>query len=557
MAPSLTDIALGEQVIAAWTRVWGLRQLAPFTNALLGIAGGAIDNWPLQGPLSWWHWHVRLPTVLISMVWPSPLLAFSAHACNLAFLAATMPFVWDHMMWASLHDVAFVAAMLTGCFAASPWGFLAGARAQTIISYLCSAFWKLTTSFLDPRYSCGTLLVAELLSILPGPLFPPHGLATGIMLRAAPLITIVTEFAIPVLLAFCPHAGVLLGIFFHLTIFILPVNAAGGFSITCATSYFFFVPQGMVLAWENLSNSMVCTGVAGAVTAIAFAGLRGTGDVTFAIYLTFATLLVYAIFLERRNPALEMAPRAMGWKFQLFAVSLAVCHGLLGPILGLQNMGSLTMYGNVKHWGGSNHLLVPTGLLLDVFADVRAETPLFGAFAGGIVRVDTSDLPADLLRSPADATNLLPAHVRNLMKGVGNPGIFYAPYYARMASSDFFEDVDSGMDWSVQPFAVPAFELRRLLALARARGEPFMLRYTRLPREARTPGQWMRHKGPQVLVQEDPREGTARCIIDGDGPCAADELAVLPPPPRWFTASLLPYPIPLLDVNGTEIPCVS
>eukprot|EP00747_Dinoflagellata_sp_TGD_P077232 gnl/TRDRNA2_/TRDRNA2_159498_c1_seq1.p1 gnl/TRDRNA2_/TRDRNA2_159498_c1~~gnl/TRDRNA2_/TRDRNA2_159498_c1_seq1.p1 ORF type:complete len:489 (-),score=58.25 gnl/TRDRNA2_/TRDRNA2_159498_c1_seq1:526-1908(-) len=460
--------------------------------------------------------------------------------------------------------------MLACGFAPWPWRFLSAARVQTIISYFCAAFWKLNTSFLDSRYSCGTILVAELLSIVPGPLFTPNSPLADAILRAAPMLTVTGEFAIPLLLVCCPHAGVLLGLAFHLTILMLPVNAAGGFSIMCATSYFFFLPRGMVLTWEMISSSLANAGVFGAATAIAFAGLRGTADAFFAFYLIVLILCVCAIWLERRRAisTAEIAAESFsGCKLQLLVAFSTILHGLLGPVFGLQQMGSLTMYGNMQHWSGSNHLLAPTSLLQEMFADEPAESALGSAFAGGIVRVDASDLPAVLLRTPADAANLQPERVHDLLRGVGNQVIFYVPYYARMAANDFFDDVDNAssaggadsgtMDWRQQPFVVPAFELRRLLRLARDRGEPFMLRYTALPREKRTPGQWVQHKGPQVLVQEDPHKGLKSCTVDGVAPCASEEVAMLPPPPRWLASLLLQYPAPLVSGNHTELHCIS
>merc|ERR1712232_40050 len=128
---------------------------------------------------------------------------------------------------------------------------------------------------------------------------------------------------------------------------------------------------------------------------------------------------------------------------------------------------------------------------------------MIGAFSGGHVRVDALDLPAQLLRTPADATKLVPDTVRRLVHSVDNRGLFYVPYYGRMAANDVFDDVDSGLDWKASPFAAPAFELRRILAVARAGGASFTLRYTALPKEARSPAQWTLHQGPQVLLIED------------------------------------------------------
>merc|ERR1711924_527810 len=98
------------------------------------------------------------------------------------------------------------------------------------------------------------------------------------------------------------------------------------------------------------------------------------------------------------------------------------------------------------------------------------------------------------------------------------------PYNARILANDVMEDlVNETADQHMQPFAVPAFELWRLLMLAREHGEPFKLRYTALPKEARFPGQWKQYKGPQVLVEEHPSIGVANCTTDGGRPCTPND----------------------------------
>ena len=127
-------------------------------------------------------------------------------------------------------------------------------------------------------------------------------------------------------------------------------------------------------------------------------------------------------------------------------------------------------------------------------------------------------------------------------------------------------------------FTVPALELRRLLQIARGSQEAFTLTYVRLP-GALGDNAWRANaSGPRISLSEDGRGGR-RCLVDGahDGAtsvrtllapfggallglnlggsaCDADEIALLPPPPRWLGWLALFFPLPVL--NHDELPCM-
>ena len=130
-------------------------------------------------------------------------------------------------------------------------------------------------------------------------------------------------------------------------------------------------------------------------------------------------------------------------------------------------------------------------------------------------------------------------------------------------------------------FTVPALELRRLLEIARGAQEAFTLTYVRLP-GALGDNAWRANaSGPRISLSEDGRGGR-RCLVDGahDGAtsvrallapfggallglnlgnmggsaCDADEIALLPPPPRWLGWLALFFPLPVL--NHDELPCM-
>lgn len=262
-------------------------------------------------------------------------------------------------------------------------------------------------------------------------------------------------------------------------------------------------------------------------------------------------------------------------------------YGFLLPVGGVMMMASSTMYGNVKNYGGGNHLLVPTGLLLDHY-DAHGATAvvappawlpplppaaaawLADGFGGGLVRVDATN--SSVLRSLfKETTDQLPPTSHALLAQINASGRYYEFYAARnyferehdLQATAIHMGVAIAQD-DVPPYVVPAYELRRSLALARAREQRFSVTYTRLPAALRTPTEWRGFDGPQVTLH-DGRDGGgahgAACAVAGAGgggattPCDASEPALLPPPPYLLTKLLHPYPTPLLDGAGDGTHC--
>jgi hypothetical protein len=134
-----------------------------------------------------------------------------------------------------------------------------------------------------------------------------------------------------------------------------------------------------------------------------------------------------------------------------------------------------------------------------------------------------------------------------------------------------------GAPASPHRYVVPAYELRRVLALQRQSLEPFELQYTRMPSYLGKPTEWKSFVGPAVVYMENPtsrwhNSGAVECterhlargstpslkLDNGEGSaCDAKEIVYLPPPSWWLTKMLHPYPIPLLDGAGDGIHCTT
>ena len=123
------------------------------------------------------------------------------------------------------------------------------------------------------------------------------------------------------------------------------------------------------------------------------------------------------------------------------------------------------------------------------------------------------------------------------------------------------------------PHTLSGLGLRKLLARARAIGEPFTIEYARMESPAAAEGDetWRSTAGVKVRLSENPRDGTRSCHRMSRGgvawplealwradECSARELALISQPSRhtWMTHWLMPMPNPLVEPMG-EMHCVS
>ena len=513
--------AAEERALTAYGQLWALYVLCPFFDRLLLGVAGAVDARPL-GPGD----AVLLPLAALAALLEGRLalgMMLLAHIVKLAMFAHRLPFVWDHECWAAATEVSFVLAAAQGETGVVQ-RFWPAARAQLLLLYAGAAFWKLNTSFLDHRTSCGTVILAQVWAA-----YMPSTLALDLapmVTRLAPFAALGGEVMLPLAMACFPRLGVFLALLFHLLVVLAPApNFAGGFSVTCASRLILCLP------WEAASAlGHISLAVLGAALAVAF--VRSAAFATFALMFLVTVSAVLASGLQKGSNAGSSAALT-----RCSAVGTFV-YAFVLPVLGLQHMASCSMYANLKHYGGSNHLLMPTGLLQDAF-------PV--TFGSELLRVDKA---AGLLAAQNVWTEIEPELATTLLRAANHSGRQFVPYYARMGSLE-----DAGVALQEENAALPvvmsAFELRRSLAVLRRSGQTASLSYVRLPGDLQTPAEWLAHRGAAVRVHPN---GT--CTVD-TRPCAEDEIALQPPPPRWLTSMLLPYPYALLPGDGKEIHCSS
>lgn len=545
--------------LAIYGRFWCLHQFVPFIDKMLGLAG-AMDN-RMLGSMDF---PVRLPVLLAAFVFPNSQVLLLAHLVNIVSWALWMPHVWDYMCWCALTEIVFVVAALAGGGDEKvAQRFVPAVKAMLIILYFSAAFWKLTSSWFDLRSSCAVILMSELLS---SKLFPP-GPETfyKIMMELSPILVAALEFVVPIFLWLAPRFGVMIALVFHQTINLMPMTYAGGFSIAMCARMHLFVPQ----LFPEGSSWLLPSALVALVLAI-MVTVHDRLDTAGTAFLIFTTVYVRAALYPGKEGFYSPAKERGAW-LRYGAWTLGFLYGFVGPVLGLQAQGSSTMYGNVLQFGGGNHWVVPTGVLQTHYADRKPspgaewlEEAMVDAFGGGTLRVEETGSTVMNQLCPAEATSQLPVRAKELLPRAGSAGRYFEMYAARnyferpmfnLSSTAIHAGAgkaasDASTEDGVKRYVVPAFELRRLLGLARARKETFRLTYTHIPSSMRTVSEWRTMKGTQVhLLEEGGR--TVECTFsDASGQktaCESTEIALLPPPPRWLQWMLAPYPVPLVE----------
>ena len=574
-----------DELHAEYAVAWSLHNLVPFADKLLGIAG-AMD----QRPIAAADWYVRLPLSLVVCVFPTRKdFVAVAHVANVCFWAARMPVVWDYMCWVALTELCYLCAVLrhrgeASCFMRR--AFLPAARALLVTLYASAAFWKLTTSFLTPETSCATTLVAELAAALFGDTIATGGAFAKGLMASAPAQIVAIEVIVPALMVLGSRAAVPIACLFHFTINLMPVTYAGGFSIAMCARLVIFLPGSLAGGARALRRAAaegtdVADGTAGAALVLAVAAAayghahRGGFDSAGALFLALAAAYVRRALFH--DDPVEAPASASDAPLRNGAVACGAFYGFAAPILGIMAMASSSMYGNLRQFDGAwgNHLLVPTGVLQRLAAGADPSKSAFGdAFGGGVVRLErkgTSGSVFEELYFDADITDEQPPFARELLRDAvpGHPTRYFEFYAARNyfnRDGDHAETAlhnDNGLraTAATKPapapaaLAMPSYELRRALDLARQRGEPFSVKYAKL--SSKTPSSWRVEKVSKAdAISYAFPAGKCR---DGNGrACAPDELAMLPPPPTWLTFLLHPYPVPLLDDgSGDEVHCTT
>lgn len=487
------------------------------------------------------------PVVVLAFAFPQRLsLVMAAHVGWAALCLYRAPFIWDLNWWDILLDLGFVFVTME---TRDPKRALRTVADQMLLLYVGAALWKLNWSYLDPRYSCGTVIIFQLMSAyLPSTLVR---CAAPIVAKLAPASTALVEALVPALLYFKPRAGILFACIFTWLIAITPTpNNAGIFSLAQNVRFVSFladVDRDISLPIFELSTThgTFPALVIAVVLAVRHNGLarRAAPAVNTIVCALYSTMMLYSLPASKKNIAPSPpSPRPRmnkNYSRQAF-LCLTAWYAIGALVTGTMDTGNEQMFANLASHGGSNHLFLPTGLL-----QWMTNEPIF------IIENSTSTLINSMY--PGEVTDHLAPDVLGLLRDVGHSGREFAAEMSRAAGTAGMRPNDP---FHFVPYTVPGLELRRLVAEASSQqppDSPFEIVYRRLGNETRlftastksshrqTPEQYAvryrrRFDRPPLHTCELVRSSDDK---DGGRTCPDEELAFLLSPPGFLASKFI------------------
>jgi alpha-ketoglutarate-dependent taurine dioxygenase len=473
-----------------------------------------------------------LITVLLWMAYAAVLyrpqnktILTTVHVINMVVHTVKIPFLWDYEVWDWLMELTVVTMGVQHGASLVRW--------QLAIFYYATTVYKFTRSFFSHKVSCAPIFVLALLDMMvPAGLSVPQPLI-AMLTVTAPALTILVEGLIPTLLAVAPGWGVLVGLLFHFLITIQPPPGnAGGFSVSLAVQYAFFCRFGKSAPMPTLIWYAAVPFLA-AMTAL---GHSHGDDWAVPVHAIMILALVPAALETGGRPFVATTTQTKVKRSLLVTVisALTLIYAFGMPIMG-GDMGASTMFSNLRVYSKSNHLFLPTGLLLNTTS----------------VRVDFTT--SDHINSvhPNEASGLYSPRLKAWLQSGGHSGRQFAPYLKRSLNIT----ITSNGETEFVPYIIPDLEVRRLVQEAFDVGEDsFTLEYTKLPSLDRVVFKaWDRSC---FLMSALSKSSQKKPI-----PCSKDESVLNPGLSFWQSKLLLFFSFPVShntseDVGISELGCM-
>jgi hypothetical protein len=424
-----------------------------------------------------------------------------------------MPFLWDSEYWCLLTDAAVLLSWGRLPSSKNNYSYARTIRYQWAVLYLAAGVWKLNTGFLGATTSCGAIFSAQVVGL------PLPGLPVALL-----------EVAIGLLFLVRPRDGIWLCLAFHAAVAVTPKpNGVPTFSLIAATRLVAF--GGDVLQWNWIAPLV---------------SLFLLEDPAAQVFFALAPMIVLSKTMSKEDDTEDKvvkenvngSNRRRGSLRMRLLVS-ATCLYVALPILGLQDIGAPTMFGNLKVHGGSNHLFLPTGLFQQWFA---ASTTVLG---GGVVRIEATD--SLFLQQLYPGEFPLEAELVEHLQKAGHVGREFGPKARRILGPEIRSRMP--VVRPMVPYTIPFLELRRMLQEA---PRPFSISYTYLGVQGDE--RWRRSKGHYTIQWRlDDSPSATKVCLDGDCDEAMDPTI----PPAWWALKWMlfaSYPV-LMHTDTEEILC--
>ena len=197
------------------------------------------------------YWlYIQILFFAAAMFRPSRFNVSAAFLVRTAMYLARAPLLWESNIWAVIVDLIFAGACTLKPLDQVVRTCSDQIRIHMGLFYIGAGFWKINSSFLSPRVSCGSIYVASILYFLPE-FLTPHWLVGPALATGGP-ITVVGEMALGVGIMSSSrtlrHMGIISAAVLHYMIAIAPYpNQVPEFGVFCITRMFMVMPE----AWTG------------------------------------------------------------------------------------------------------------------------------------------------------------------------------------------------------------------------------------------------------------------------------------------------------------------
>ena len=517
-----------------------------------------------------------------------PLAVLLAFSVRIFALVSSCPYIHDSQHWCLQTDIAVVVVLIAALMkrrgnvsAFSHAESLeiaqkasATIRMQFICFYASAALLKFNTAFLDARFSCATIyLIALLERFVPASVLASMPSLAATVFAAAPALIFLVEAVVPFMLVWMPRMGLAFTALFHWAIAVTPPpNDIASFGVQTMPRLLLLVPEPAAAARtvhklvEPGKIALAITGFVGITMA-----LQPTWRIDFAVpvcaamvaLVTIAAISSAPLRAQRRYPRLSASGA--------FLTFVAFVYAFVLPPMGMLDVGNASPFSSLRKHGGSNHYVLPTGVMQEMFVDSTPDTVYGEVFGGGIVRIEAtnaSHLTGPLgLQYPGMSGGHTPGTVALLREG-GHSGNQWSPNgYAsaignrppRRPESFFESGLDSEEGAPFMHYTLPAAEIRRVIrdACSRHPAEAFDIEGAVLD-GVDGDEEWRAYSEKSRFIIrrrfDDDGSETLSCVDpESEALCDAWTSAVLLSPPSnhvvavFFRRLLLQMPLPILS----------
>ena len=423
-----------------------------------------------------------------------------------------MPFCWESDLWSVQVDCMITVWILAYGMESS--ASIPSDTLQEMFAcyYTAAGFWKINSHFLDPKASCATVFMSQHIAAFTSNILTRSqqvSLAKNLS-PYAPIVTIGVELSmgLPLVLGrlsqsrpknrFWTRLGLFIILQFHLAVCVTPEpNNISLFALQCATRLVMILDP-VALQQTALTMQPHWLVLSTLVVVVTIYGIQQTFtplNWAFAIYIPVMVFLSLAVALEHFNASKETmavplegqegkAPpkrqrRRPVWTYMATGAALFYSFGTI--TLGFMEEASNNMFANLKIHGGSNHMILPTGLLFRWFRDAGDAHP----YGGGEIRIESTTSNWLQTIYPNDLTHVLgPTDLAAdlLEEGVGaqKPNFFNAGAN-RVLGLRERGWVRPPPDGRFIKYSVPSLEWKRLLSEAIVKDDNFKVVYSHLP----------------------------------------------------------------------------